>query len=101
LLNQFLSPATNHREDEYGGSLENRMRIVMRIIDAAREEVGSDAIVGLRLNSDDGMQGGLGMQCVSEKAVCAVVERDTSFVAGGFNTEDQHDVPKNLPESAL
>ena len=60
LLNQFLSPATNHREDEYGGSLENRMRIVMRIIDAAREEVGADAIVGLRLNSDDGMQGGLG-----------------------------------------
>jgi 2,4-dienoyl-CoA reductase-like NADH-dependent reductase (Old Yellow Enzyme family) len=60
LLNQFLSPATNHREDEYGGSLENRMRIVMRIIDAAREEVGPDAIVGLRLNSDDGMQGGLG-----------------------------------------
>ena len=60
LLNQFLSPATNHRDDEYGGSLENRMRIVMRIIDAAREEVGTDAIVGLRLNSDDGMQGGLG-----------------------------------------
>lgn len=60
LLNQFLSPATNHRQDEYGGSLENRMRIVMRIIDAAREEVGSHAIVGLRLNSDDGMQGGLG-----------------------------------------
>jgi 2,4-dienoyl-CoA reductase-like NADH-dependent reductase (Old Yellow Enzyme family) len=60
LLNQFLSPATNHRSDEYGGSLENRMRIVMRIIDAAREEVGPDAIVGLRLNSDDGMQGGLG-----------------------------------------
>ena len=60
LLNQFLSPATNHRKDEYGGSLENRMRIVMRIIDAAREEVGADAIVGLRLNSDDGMQGGLG-----------------------------------------
>jgi 2,4-dienoyl-CoA reductase-like NADH-dependent reductase (Old Yellow Enzyme family) len=60
LLNQFLSPATNHREDEYGGSLENRMRIVLRIIDAAREEAGSDAIVGLRINSDDGMQGGLG-----------------------------------------
>lgn len=60
LLNQFLSPATNHRQDEYGGSLENRMRIVLRIVDAAREEVGSDGIVGLRLNSDDGMQGGLG-----------------------------------------
>lgn len=59
LLNQFLSPATNHRQDEYGGSLENRMRIVMRIIDASREEAGSDAIVGIRINSDDGMQGGL------------------------------------------
>jgi hypothetical protein len=35
-----------------------------------------------------GMQGGLGVQRVSEEAACAVVERDTSFVAGGFNTED-------------
>ena len=68
LLNQFLSPATNHRQDEYGGSLENRMRIVMRIIDAAREEVGPDAIVGLRLNSDDGMQGGLGPEQWAEIA---------------------------------
>ena len=60
ILAQFLSDEINHRTDQYGGSLENRMRIVMRIIDAAREEVGPDAIVGLRLNSDDGMQGGLG-----------------------------------------
>ena len=59
LLNQFLSPATNHRQDEYGGSLENRMRIVMRIIDATRAETGADAIVGIRINSDDGMRGGL------------------------------------------
>ncbi|MEN9774949.1 MAG: hypothetical protein RL322_2019 [Pseudomonadota bacterium] len=60
LLNQFLSPATNHRSDEYGGSLENRMRIVMRIVDATRAETGPDAIVGIRINSDDGMAGGLG-----------------------------------------
>ena len=59
LLNQFLSPATNHRQDEYGGSLENRMRIVMRIIDATRAETGADAIVGIRINSDDGSRGGL------------------------------------------
>ncbi|MEO8856099.1 MAG: FAD-dependent oxidoreductase [Burkholderiaceae bacterium] len=67
LLNQFLSPATNHRSDEYGGSLENRLRIVMRIIDAAREEAG-DALVGLRINSDDGMEGGLGPQQWAEIA---------------------------------
>ncbi|MBO9355442.1 FAD-dependent oxidoreductase [Bordetella petrii] len=60
LLNQFLSPATNHRQDEYGGSLENRMRIVMRIIEAIRQELGSEPIVGIRLNSDDSMEGGLG-----------------------------------------
>ena len=59
MLNQFLSPATNHRGDEYGGSLENRMRIVMRIIDATRAETGAEAIVGIRINSDDGMRGGL------------------------------------------
>lgn len=60
LLNQFLSPATNHRTDEYGGSLENRLRIIFRILDATREETGRDMIVGVRINSDDGMDGGLG-----------------------------------------
>ena len=60
LLNQFLSPATNHRQDDYGGSLENRLRIVLRIIEATRAETGPDAIVGIRINSDDGMHGGLG-----------------------------------------
>lgn len=60
LLNQFLSPATNHRTDQYGGSLENRMRLILEIIDRTREETGPDMIVGVRINSDDGMEGGLG-----------------------------------------
>ncbi|MBS7700442.1 MULTISPECIES: FAD-dependent oxidoreductase [unclassified Chelatococcus] len=60
LLGQFLSPATNHRNDAYGGSLENRLRIVTEIIDATREETGPDLIVGIRINSDDGLEGGLG-----------------------------------------
>lgn len=60
LLNQFLSPATNHRTDNYGGSLENRLRIVLEILDATREEAGPDLIVGVRMNSDDGHDGGLG-----------------------------------------
>jgi 2,4-dienoyl-CoA reductase-like NADH-dependent reductase (Old Yellow Enzyme family) len=59
LLNQFLSPATNHREDAFGGSLENRLRLVMEIIQATREECGPDMIVGVRINSDDGHEGGL------------------------------------------
>ena len=60
LLNQFLSPATNNRSDAYGGTLEDRMRIVIEILEACREELGRDMIMGMRLNSDDGHEGGLG-----------------------------------------
>lgn len=59
LLNQFLSPATNHRNDAFGGSLENRLRLVLEIIQATREECGPDMVVGVRINSDDGHEGGL------------------------------------------
>lgn len=54
LLGQFLSPATNHRTDQYGGSDENRLRLVLDIIEKTRAEVGSDLIVGVRINGDDG-----------------------------------------------
>ncbi len=59
LLNQFLSPATNHRKDAFGGSIENRLRIVREILDATRQEAGPDMIVGVRINSDDGHESGL------------------------------------------
>jgi len=59
LLNQFLSPATNFRGDHYGGSLVNRMRIVQEILDATRSEIGTEMIMGMRLNSDDGHEAGL------------------------------------------
>ncbi|MFE8954924.1 FAD-dependent oxidoreductase [Streptomyces althioticus] len=60
LINQFLSPATNHRTDEYGGSLENRMRLLRRVTDAVRAVVPADRILGIRVNSSDGaMPGGL------------------------------------------
>lgn len=54
LLGQFLSPATNHRSDEYGGSFENRMRIVMRIIAEVRAVVPDDMVLGIRINGSDG-----------------------------------------------
>ncbi|MFI5717623.1 FAD-dependent oxidoreductase [Nocardia sp. NPDC051750] len=61
LLGQFLSPATNHRSDEYGGSFENRMRIVRRIVEDVRQVVPYDRILGIRLNSSDGaVENGLG-----------------------------------------
>jgi mycofactocin system FadH/OYE family oxidoreductase 2 len=60
LLGQFLSPATNHRTDQYGGSYENRLSLISRIIRLTRDEVGADMIVGVRINGDDGeVPGGL------------------------------------------
>ena len=59
LLNQFLSPATNHRKDKYGGNFENRFRLIKKIIEVTRSAVGSEMIVGLRINSDDGHNSGL------------------------------------------
>ncbi len=60
LLNQFLSPATNHRTDAFGGSVENRLRVVREILDATRAEAGPELMVGVRINGDDGHEGGLG-----------------------------------------
>ena len=53
LIRQFLSPATNFREDEYGGSLKNRMRFCLEVIDGVRKSVGKDFTLGVRLNADE------------------------------------------------
>lgn len=58
LLGQFLSPATNHRDDEYGGSDENRFRIVRRIIERVRAVVPDDRVLGIRINGNDGAHEG-------------------------------------------
>ncbi len=53
LLAAFLSDFSNFRDDEYGGSLENRMRIVLRVVEAVRAEVGPDYLVGINLQGHD------------------------------------------------
>ena len=53
LVSQFLSPLFNQRDDEWGGSLENRMRFLLEIIKAVRQAVGPDFPVGVKLNSSD------------------------------------------------
>ena len=59
LIEQFWCPAINHREDEYGGSLENRVRFGLELVEAVRREVGSDYIVGIRMSGDEMLEGGL------------------------------------------
>ena len=58
LLNQFLSPWHNRRDDQWGGSLDNRMRILVEIYRAMRNRVGANFPVGLKLNSTDFKDGG-------------------------------------------
>lgn len=59
LINNFLSPASNHRTDEYGGSVENRCRFPVRVLKAVREAVGDSMIIELRLNGSDMYPGGI------------------------------------------
>ncbi len=58
LLNQFYSPLTNHRTDEYGGTLGNRLRIHREVLQAVRREVGEDYPISVRLGGYDDMEGG-------------------------------------------
>jgi 2,4-dienoyl-CoA reductase-like NADH-dependent reductase (Old Yellow Enzyme family) len=59
LLNQFMSPVTNMRTDEYGDGPEGRLLLPLRIIRAVRGAVGSELIVMYRLGADDGVPGGI------------------------------------------
>ena len=58
LLSQFLSPLTNHREDEWGGTLENRARALIAIVTKARKALGADFPISVKLNSADFQKGG-------------------------------------------
>ena len=59
LVNTFLSPATNKRTDEYGGSFENRLRFPREVIAAMRAQLGPKRLLCARLNGDDLLPGGL------------------------------------------
>ncbi|MBW1814390.1 MAG: FAD-dependent oxidoreductase [Deltaproteobacteria bacterium] len=60
LISEFLSPLTNHRDDEYGGTLENRMRFGLDIMRAVRKQVGFDFPLIVRMNGNDFMPDGQG-----------------------------------------
>ena len=58
LLNQFLSPITNKRTDEYGGSMDNRLRFLLETMAKVREAIGDKAVLAVRLGGCDYMEGG-------------------------------------------
>ena len=72
LLAQFLSPSTNKRTDKYGGSIENRARIIVEIAAEIRKRVKKNFIVGIKLNSVEFQDKGLDTQ--EAKAICKILE---------------------------
>ena len=72
ILEHFVSPYFNRRTDEYGGSLENRMRVLVEALEAAREGAGGTMAVGMRFNCDEMLPGGYDQADAAEilKRVC-------------------------------
>ncbi len=58
LLHEFLSPISNHRDDEYGGSLENRMRLVLRVAERIRRQMPDELPLFVRISATDWVDGG-------------------------------------------
>lgn len=61
-ISQFLSPATNHRKDIFGGSLENRMRFMDMVMDEVMTAAGNDMAVLVKMNMRDGFRGGMELE---------------------------------------
>lgn len=76
LIEQFLSPYFNRRSDEYGGSLENRMRLLVQTLETTRQAAGRGMAVGMRLNCDE-------------------------LVEGGYHTADAHGVVRSICSRGL
>lgn len=68
LMTQFLSPLTNTRTDEYGGSLENRARFPLKILQAVRQAVGQDFVIELRVSGSERLDGGVTPEMMAEFA---------------------------------
>ncbi|AMB75829.1 NADH:flavin oxidoreductase/NADH oxidase [Pantoea ananatis] len=97
LLHQFLSPLSNKRSDEYGGSLENRMRYPLEVFHAVREAVPAEIPVGVRISASDWVEGGwdVGQSIAFSKQLeslnCAYIH----VSSGGLSEQQQIKVGPN------
>jgi len=99
-LSQFLS-RQNKRKDEYGGSLENRLRIVMEIYQVTREALGKEFVLGVRINGDDLVMGGNTLLHSTEIAKrLAEAEVDYLSISCGGQWEDALPPKAGEPPSA-
>lgn len=101
LAAQFLSPLTNHRTDEFGGSLENRARFPLMLCDAIKKEFGSDFLIEVQISGEDGMDGGFTIDDLTEFAKLAEGKIDILQLRAG-NGDDAHPTGFNsIPHEPL
>ena len=85
LISQFLSPYTNHRRDEYGGSLDNRMRFMRECMEEVMKAAGSDMGVLVKTNMRDGFKGGLEIDdCITVAKELEKTGAHALVLSGGF-----------------
>jgi len=101
LINQFLSPVTNKRTDKYGGSLENRLRYPLELIQLVKKRVGEKMIVGMRIAGDDFVPGS---NSYKESAIFAKHYANAGIdylnVTGGWHETKIPQIPMMVPQGA-
>lgn len=90
LINQFLSPFMNRRTDEYGGSLENRMRFVLEMIALIKERVGADFPIGVRISGEEFVPNGITLK-ESTIIVKRLEEAGVSYISATAGTFESFD----------
>lgn len=87
LFHDFLSPLSNQRTDEYGGSVENRCRFPRMVLKAIREEVGEDLIIEIRLNGSDETEGGITPEDAAQQALILQEYADMIHITCGHRLD--------------
>jgi len=89
LIDQFWSPLFNERSDEYGGSLDNRLRFGLEVLTEIRQQVGGDFVVGARISGDERTPGGLtarDMAAIARRLAESGLVDFLSIIGGGAHT---------------
>ncbi len=102
LITQFLSPLKNLREDQYGGSFENRVRFPREIIEMIRDRVGPDYPIGVRMAGNDFVEGSTTDETTPRVAkVYEAAGADILNVTGGWHESKIPQLPMDLPRSGF
>src|SRR6218665_280607 len=102
LIDQFWSPRVNPRSDEYGGSLANRLRFGIEVLQAVREQVGADFCVGLRVCGDEFHEDGINHEMAKEIAQAMSESGLIDFLSVAGSGADTHNTLANcMPPMAL